>query len=213
MHGWEGRGAQLGSFVEPLLARGFSVVTFDAPAHGVSPGERATIPDFAEAARAVARKIGPIHAVIAHSLGSLAALLVLRGGLSARALVLIGAPSPSAAFGEFRRQLEIPGALVEGVRSRIEGAVGISFADIEGPALARGLRVPALLVHDGDDKEAALENSRAIAGALPGSVLLATEGLGHRRIVKDASVVKRVVEFVSSVSPGPIPPQKQPLTG
>src|SRR5688500_15132227 len=34
VHGWGGRGSQLGSFVEPLLAGGFRVVMFDAPAHG-----------------------------------------------------------------------------------------------------------------------------------------------------------------------------------
>jgi alpha-beta hydrolase superfamily lysophospholipase len=44
--GWGGRGAQLAAFVEPLLARGFSVVTLDAPAHP------------------------PVRAVVAHSLGA-----------------------------------------------------------------------------------------------------------------------------------------------
>src|SRR3954471_12912224 len=37
VHGWEGRGSQLGSFVEPLVAAGLSVVAFDAPGHGDSP--------------------------------------------------------------------------------------------------------------------------------------------------------------------------------
>ncbi len=36
VHGWGGRGAQLGAFVEPLVSRGFSVVAFDAPGHGAS---------------------------------------------------------------------------------------------------------------------------------------------------------------------------------
>nr|MBA3542137.1 hypothetical protein [Deltaproteobacteria bacterium] len=40
VHGWEGRGSQLGSFVEPLVAAGLSVVAFDAPAHGDSAGNR-----------------------------------------------------------------------------------------------------------------------------------------------------------------------------
>src|SRR5688572_16391660 len=34
VHGWEGRGAQLAAFIEPLVAKGFRVVTFDAPGHG-----------------------------------------------------------------------------------------------------------------------------------------------------------------------------------
>src|SRR5205085_10246750 len=40
VHGWEGRGAQLGALVEPLVDAGFSVLTFDGPAHGDSSGKR-----------------------------------------------------------------------------------------------------------------------------------------------------------------------------
>jgi hypothetical protein len=36
VHGWEGRGAQLGPLVEPLTAAGFRVFVFDAPGHGDS---------------------------------------------------------------------------------------------------------------------------------------------------------------------------------
>jgi pimeloyl-ACP methyl ester carboxylesterase len=115
-----------------------------------------------------------------------------------RALVLIGTPSPVAAFTAFRRQFELPSALVDGVRSRIEAAVGISFDGVEARVLARGLRIPALLVHDESDREAALENSRGIQGALPGSELVATQGLGHRRILGDGAVVAHAVEFIAS---------------
>ena len=43
VHGWGGRGAQLGALVGPLVARGFSVVTFDAPGHGAS--DKGTVTD------------------------------------------------------------------------------------------------------------------------------------------------------------------------
>src|ERR1051326_2880782 len=34
VHGWGGTGAQLDAFVEPLIAAGHRVVSFDAPGHG-----------------------------------------------------------------------------------------------------------------------------------------------------------------------------------
>jgi hypothetical protein len=43
MHGWEGRAAQLGAFVGPLVAAGLKVVGYDAPAHGESAGKTATL--------------------------------------------------------------------------------------------------------------------------------------------------------------------------
>src|ERR1051325_5613961 len=38
VHGWEGRGAQLGAFVDPLVAAGVSGVAVDAPGHRGTPG-------------------------------------------------------------------------------------------------------------------------------------------------------------------------------
>src|SRR3712207_6641379 len=38
VHGWGSRAARLAVHVEPLLGAGFSVVAFDAPAHGESEG-------------------------------------------------------------------------------------------------------------------------------------------------------------------------------
>src|SRR5262245_10129632 len=49
VHGWNGRGAQLGAFVDPLVAAGFQVVSFDAPGHGKSPGSTSSIIAFADA--------------------------------------------------------------------------------------------------------------------------------------------------------------------
>src|SRR5678816_1021873 len=48
VHGWEGRGSQLGAFVEPLVAAGMSVVAFDAPGHGDSPGHQLFLTELAD---------------------------------------------------------------------------------------------------------------------------------------------------------------------
>ena len=63
VHGWEGRGSQLGAFVEPLVAAGLSVVAFDAPAHGDSPGHRLYLTDLADCIADVAAALGPLHAI------------------------------------------------------------------------------------------------------------------------------------------------------
>ena len=73
-HGWGGRGSQLTAYVEPLVAAGYRVVLFDAPAHGDSgPGpagpRRTHGVEFGKALDAVSARFGPAHAVIAHSLG------------------------------------------------------------------------------------------------------------------------------------------------
>lgn len=70
VHGWGGRGTQLGSFVDPLVARGFSVVAFDAPGHGASDSGTVTIPEMVTALRAVvAAAHQPLAGLVTHSMG------------------------------------------------------------------------------------------------------------------------------------------------
>ena len=84
VHGWGGWWQQLSAHVEPLLARGFCVVAFDAPSHGDSgPGvhgrRSTTFLEMAEALGAVVSEFGRPTLVVAHSAGR------ARGGACARA--------------------------------------------------------------------------------------------------------------------------------
>src|ERR1051325_9513457 len=47
LHGWEGRPTQFAGFVTPLVAAGRQVIALEAPGHGESPGEQATLMEFA----------------------------------------------------------------------------------------------------------------------------------------------------------------------
>ena len=58
VHGWGGNAARLRHFVAPLVEAGFGVAAFDAPAHGLSHGSFATLPDFIETVGLVARRHG-----------------------------------------------------------------------------------------------------------------------------------------------------------
>ena len=89
VHGWEGRGAQLGAFIAPLLERGFRVVTFDGPGHGVSEGNRSSLVELSWAVADAARAFGPFHGAVAHSAGAAATTLALRDGASIGRLVYV----------------------------------------------------------------------------------------------------------------------------
>src|SRR3954463_12622524 len=90
VHGWNGRGSQLGAFVEPLVRTGLSVVAFDAPGHGDSRGHRLYLRDLADCIVDVARAVGPLHAIVAHSFGAAAVLLAhQRGAIDARRNVML----------------------------------------------------------------------------------------------------------------------------
>src|SRR6266571_270169 len=102
MHGWGSRGARLGSFVAPLVCAGYRVVTHDAPGHGASDPGTSSLPEFARALRALVERVGPVHGVIAHSMGASATALAMAHGLPVpRAVFLAPAANPAAFVDQF----------------------------------------------------------------------------------------------------------------
>jgi predicted alpha/beta hydrolase family esterase len=196
VHGWGGRGGQLAAFAPPLVAAGCAALVFDAPGHGESGGRTADLPRVAGAIRAVAGRFGA-RAAVAHSFGAAALTLALHRGLALDAAVLIGAPrTPRQFLDSFCAALGLGEAARDRVRRRVEQRVGIPVEDLEVPRLASPLEVPSLVVHDRADAEVPFADGAAIAAAWTGARLLATDGLGHRRILRHPAVVGEVASFV-----------------
>lgn len=197
VHGWEGRGAQLAPFVRPLLAAGFSVVAFDAPGHGASPGNRSSLPHFAWSVRCAVDATETPHAIIAHSLGCAATTLALRDGLSAERLVYISPPlDPSDYVNRFGTTLGLDAPVLQAMKMRIEERFLRKWSDYSLAESAREMTAPLLVVHDQDDTETYWSEGVALAEAWPGAKLISTSGLGHRRILRDTSVISAAVQFV-----------------
>jgi pimeloyl-ACP methyl ester carboxylesterase len=202
VHGWGGRGGQLAQFAPALVASGCTAVTFDAPAHGSSPGRLASVVLFADALATVARATDA-RAVIGHSIGGAATALAVVRGLAIQSAVLIGAPrTPVTFFQAFADALRLSPSLRAAVRARVERRVGARFEQLDFTAVApRGDAPPLLVVHDRSDAEVPFEASSAITDAWPGARRLATAGLGHRRILRDAGVIEEAVSFVTGHLP------------
>jgi pimeloyl-ACP methyl ester carboxylesterase len=203
VHGWEGRGSQLAPLVRPLLARGFSVVTFDAPGHGDSDGSRSSLPHFAWAVRRVAESISGSdangsYAIIAHSLGCAATTLALREGLTTGRLVFFSPPlNPSDYVDRFGNILNFSSEVLVRMKQRIEERFLRKWSDYALDETARQMTAPLLVIHDRDDEETYWSEGSALAAAWPGARLLSTEGLGHRRILRDPGVVEAATRFIA----------------
>jgi pimeloyl-ACP methyl ester carboxylesterase len=201
VHGWNGRGSQLGSFVEPLVARGYRVVTFDALGHGESPGNEMSLPWLADAIAQVAEAVGGLHAVIAHSLGAASTTVALSEDLAAERVVLVAPPAePRGFLSVFAATIGLPEAAEDRAVAHIERRIGRRMSSVRAPVLARGLRAPLLVVHDAEDSVVSWQSGRRIAAAWRGARLMTTRGLGHFRILRDPSVVDAAVAFVDAAS-------------
>jgi len=203
VHGWSGRGLQLGTFAEPLVDRGCRVVAFDAPGHGSSPGGTSSILHFVEAMAAMADSFGPFAAIVAHSLGATATVLALGWGrLEAGRVAAIAPPSSMAAIIErFGAMTGFTPAVLDRMQRRFAHRLRFSWDDIEPLPMAATLSSPAMIVHDRGDRDVPFADGAALAETWPGAVLVATEGLGHRRPLRDTAVVARVTDFVTPRDP------------
>ena len=199
VHGWGSRGSRLASFIAPLTEAGYSVVAFDAPGHGASAGRLSSLPQFISAIQAVARHVGGVEAIVAHSMGGAAMTLAMARGLRAsRAVFLAPAADPAGYSERFAATLGLSPDVLARMRRSIERRFGQSWDDFDVLRAAAKMTAPLLVFHDRDDSDVAWTDGAAIASAWPGAELVSTTGLGHRRIVHDPAVVSRAVAFLTA---------------
>lgn len=198
VHGWEGHAGQFSPFVPSIVARGLRAVAIDMPAHGASTGSATNMIAFSRAIRAVADVVGGARAVIGHSLGGAATAVALADGLAVeRAALIAPAAHPDYFARAFGAILGLPAGLRERLLARLRAEFGELWEQAQVPERVRGLRVPVVILHDRDDGDVPFDHAEEIAASWPGAILEEVEGLGHRRVLKDAAVVERVVSFVA----------------
>jgi pimeloyl-ACP methyl ester carboxylesterase len=137
--------------------------------------------------------------VIAHSVGATVAARALYEGLDAVAAVFV---SPAADLAgpatRFTATLGFSRTVGEAMRRRIEARVGQPFSAFDVATLAPAVSLPLLVIHDRGDAVVPWQHGRAIVRAWPGAGLLMTDGLGHRRILRDPDVIAAAVAHLAA---------------
>lgn len=205
VHGWGGHRAQLASFVEPLVDAGYQVLSYDAPSHGDSgPGslgpKRSSLIELMDAIGTVTAAHGSAHAIVGHSLGAAAAALAVLDGTTTERLVLVAPPAEPVEYTRaFARALGFSEDTRQLLLARMERLAGRELSTLDIPARAAGRDdLPVLLVvADRADKETDPADGERIAEAWPDAELLLSDGLGHRRILRDADTIAAVVDYLS----------------
>jgi pimeloyl-ACP methyl ester carboxylesterase len=198
VHGWEDDNSLWTPLIDQLSMVGRAVVALDLPGHGFSEGERAPLLAAAKAVAGVANALGPIDAAVAHSFGSPAVVTAIEEhGLAPDRVVLIG--SALHQRGQIIRLAErndIPMEVVEQIFATYEADVGkpVDWFDLRRAAPA--MTAKALILHSMDDDACDYTGAQELAAVWPGAELALTDGLGHRMIAQDPSVVERIVGFV-----------------
>lgn len=198
LHGWRGRPTQFRPLAAALLERGLRTISIDGPGHGRSAGEHATPRLYGELLMEVAGIAGGAHAVIGHSFGGSALGAAFGLGFRPGCAVIASAPTSVSRLPllHARRAGLPPRAMQRFVRLLDEDA-GRPIAELDLVATGPRCGVPALLVHDRGDEVIPYTDAESLIARWPGLEVMATEGLGHRDILGDAAVIRRIVDFVA----------------
>jgi pimeloyl-ACP methyl ester carboxylesterase len=203
LHGWAGRGLQLGAFVDPLVAAGYRPIALDGPAHGASPGHETNPVHFAEALVEVGVELGPLASVVAHSFGGATAVLAVQRGMRTDGLVMVASPSDlSRVLRRFSHEIGLPPRGQRKLVELVESRVGAPMEAGDLVRLAPSMTVPLLMIHDPEDPEVPFSDAERLVAAWPGAELFVATGMGHYRVLRRPEAVARVVEFVKAVARG-----------
>lgn len=200
VHGWNGRGTQLGSFIQPLLDNQYAVISFDAPGHGLSQGKNTNVVEINQVIQQLDRDYGPFDAVIAHSFGALATSVAVDNGLRTKKLIYIAlAADVKGLTDKFSQHLAIPEKVVRIFSGFLERDFGADVWDrFSTVSLAVNLPYPGLLFHDKDDYDVPWIESHQVASVWKNAKLITTQGFGHRRILRAQQVIERTVAFITN---------------
>jgi pimeloyl-ACP methyl ester carboxylesterase len=198
IHGWGGRGLQLSPLISPLLEKGRKVVIFDAPGHGDSEGIGSTYIEFVIATLAVAEQYSSLQAVIAHSMGGGAAMVLASKLDRANFKTVLLAPhfDMQKEFYQWAENMHVPKKLLRSFIALSEKQFQYQFDLINPKNLASTQKGPYLLVHDRNDKAAQFKSSELLKQNIPNADFLATDGKGHNKIIKDPDVISKIISFL-----------------
>ena len=199
VHGWSGRGTQLHTIAEKLLKCGYSTISFDAPAHGKSTGKRSDMTEFIACILELEKQFGPFEHAIGHSLGAMAVLNSIKRGLKVNKAVTIGSGDViKDIMNDFTDKLGMNIATGKLMIRLFEKKFGESINNYSAYKAAQTITIPVLVIHDENDIDVPVTAAHHIAEHLQTSELVRTSGLGHRKILGDSKVMKKILEFIES---------------
>lgn len=199
-HGWASEKKQLTSFVPKLLEAGFSVILYDQPAHGKSTSISTNIFDFIHAMESIIRYKKDVHAIVAHSMSTVAAVFNLHLFQWIKKGVLI---APICDYEEELKKwfykIGLPETVMSDVVKYLEERHHLKLDAINPKNVAPYLNAAeVLLVHDINDRHTPFKGSERLNLLLPKSQIKKTQKLGHAKILHNEEVITDIIDFLKN---------------
>lgn len=199
-HGYASYAYKFEQYIQPLLKRGFRVICFDAPGHGLSEGKYINVIIYKQAIEEIMSQFGPIDHFIGHSLGGLTMAVVAEtiANPEKHKFVLIAPATKTTTtfkhyFQMMRLTPEVRAAFLAELSSRTHHPINYFEADRAVEKYAG----PLLWVHDQEDFICPYKDLEAFKNNAPTNIqFLITNGLGHNKVYKTQEVIDKIMAFL-----------------
>jgi pimeloyl-ACP methyl ester carboxylesterase len=201
LHGWNGRASQFATMLPVLLKAGYQVIAFDAPGHGKSEGHSTNIFRIAAVLQSIVERYPPMQAIITHSFGGMVAAYAIKHlEINVPKLVMIASPvSTQYLIDIFAQSMGISQRVMRRFDKMVRSEFGDDVYDkLSAEQNLKNSDLPILLIHDKQDKAVSWRNSERLVEAAANAAVIYTEGHGHRRLLRDKKLIKKIVNFINT---------------
>lgn len=198
VHGAFGRGGQFAELIPRLLEAGFRVAVFDAPGYGNSPASFVSTDGICNVMQQIAAKVGPLHAIVAHSMGGKWALHAIQGGVKVDKMVCIANVANSRfMFERYLQMNRVSPEVAAEMEAMIDAVEGPDAWNRYSPLRAvEKLLIPGLVLHGDQDPVIPLSEGEALAAAWGGAKLVKLPGCNHFNILRAGAAYDAVIAFL-----------------
>jgi len=201
LHGFCSSSYKFHHYVAPLIEQGYEVLAFDAPAHGGSAGKTINALEYGKLVEVIIKAYGPVNGFIAHSFGGIALSLALEKtphDENTKVVLIAPATETTSAIDAAFKMLNIEN---KNVRTAFENIIkeksGHPSKWFSIKRAMQHIKATTLWIHDEEDDITPLSDALKVKELnLPNVQFHITQGLGHRRIYRDKTVKKRVIDFL-----------------
>ena len=199
-HGWADTSRSFETLISVLIKEGYSIWCFDHAGHGKSGGNASNLFAFIDGLKNVIGSIESkgveLHSLISHSMGGAAILNLDKEYLKEKKIVLIAAPVRffEEMFNTFKR-IGISKKVLTSLLEHVSKDYDKNWETIKPFDQKNKIHKNFLVVHDKKDKQCKYENMLELLDQTEAQ-LRSSEGLGHRRILKDTETLKAISHFL-----------------
>lgn len=199
VHGWSGRGTQLVKIATVLVNQGYKIISFDAPAHGLSKGGTTDMKEFIDCIFAIEKEFGPFNYGIGHSLGGMSLINANNQGLQLKKLITIGAADIiTDIINNFIRNMELHPEVATKMKQILDIKYEGDIDNYSASVAAKGVTIPTLIIHDENDLDVHVSCAENIRHNLKKGELFITKNLGHRKILGNEQVIEKTIQFITT---------------